>query len=73
MINKIWLLLISIGIGYSFFNSNVNMGDVILNSSAAAFDLIISIGPLVVLWSGIMNIASHSGLLSKFSNLHTDL
>ncbi len=69
MINKIWLLLISIGIGYSFFNSNVNMGDVILNSSAAAFDLIISIGPLVVLWSGIMNIASHSGLLSKFSNL----
>ena len=69
MINKIWLLLISIGIGYSFFNSNVNMGDVILNSSAAAFDLIISIGPLIVLWSGIMNIASHSGLLSKFSNL----
>lgn len=69
MINKIWLLLISIGIGYSFFNSNVNMGDIILDSSAAAFDLIISIGPLIVLWSGIMNIASHSGLLSKFSNL----
>ena len=69
MINKIWLLLISLGIGYSFFNSNVNMGDVILNSSKDAYELIISIGPLIVLWSGIMNIASHSGLLKKFSNL----
>ena len=69
MINKIWLLLISIGIGYSFFNSNVNMGDIILNSSNSAYELIISIGPLIVLWSGIMNIASNSGLLAKFSNL----
>ena len=69
MINKIWLLLISVGIGYSFVNSSVNMGDVILNSSTSAYELIISIGPLIVLWSGIMNIASESGLLAKFSNL----
>lgn len=69
MINKIWLILISIGIGYSFFNSSVNMGDIILDSSNGAFELIISIGPLIVLWSGIMNIASKSGLLAKFSNL----
>ncbi len=69
MINKIWLILISIGIGYSFFNSNINMGDIILDSSTAAYDLIISIGPLIVLWSGIMNIASKSGLLGKFSKL----
>ena len=63
MINKIWLLLISVGIGYSFVNSSVNMGDVILNSSTSAYELIISIGPLIV------NIASESGLLAKFSNL----
>lgn len=69
MINKIWVVLISLGIGYSFFNTNVNMGDIILNSSYSAYELLISIGPLIVLWSGIMNIASKSGLLAKFSNL----
>lgn len=45
------------------------MGDIILDSSFNAYELILSIGPLVVLWSGIMNIASKSGLLSKFSKL----
>ncbi len=69
MINKIWVVLIGLGIGYSFFNTNVNMGDIILNSSYSAYELLISIGPLIVLWSGIMNIASKSGLLAKFSNL----
>ncbi len=67
MINKIWLILISVGIGYSFFNNSINMGDVILNSANSAYELIISIGPLIVLWSGIINIASNSGLLYKFS------
>ncbi len=49
------------------------MGDTILNSSYDAYEMILSIGPLVVLWSGIMNIASKSGLLSKFSKLLSPL
>lgn len=69
MINIIWFLLISIGICYSFFTGNQKMGDIILDSSYSAYELILSIGPLIVLWSGIMNIASKSGLLRKFSNL----
>lgn len=69
MINKIWFLLISIGIFYSFSTGNKEMGDIILNSSYNTWEMIISIGPLVVLWSGIMNIASESGLLYKFSRV----
>lgn len=69
MINKIWFLLISIGIFYSFYSGNNEIGDIILNTSYDTWDMIISIGPLVVLWSGIMNIASRSGLLYKFSNI----
>lgn len=45
------------------------MGEVILNSSHDAFDMLFSLAPLIVLWSGIMNIASKSGLLNKFSKL----
>lgn len=69
MINKVWFILILLGVGYSFISGNTKMGDIILDSSFNAYELILSIGPLVVLWSGIMNIASKSGLLSKFSKL----
>lgn len=69
MINKIWFFLIFLGIFYSFVSGNTEMGDIILDSSFGAYELILSIGPLLVLWSGIMNIASSSGLLSKFSQL----
>ena len=69
MINKIWFILISIGIIYSFSSGNNNMGDIILNTSYDTWNMIITIGPLIVLWSGIMNIASESGLLNKFSKI----
>lgn len=69
MINIIWFLLIIIGLVYSFLSGNTTMGETILNSSYDAYDLILSIGPLIVLWSGIMNIAHESGLLAKFSNI----
>lgn len=69
MINKIWFILIFLGITYSFLSGNNNMGEIILNSSTEAYKLILSIGPSIVLWSGIMNIASKSGLLKKFSTL----
>ena len=67
MINKIWFLLVFIGVLFSFFSGNEKMGDVILNTSYDTLDMLASIAPLVVLWSGIMNIASDSGLLYKFS------
>ena len=73
MINLIWFLLIIIGILYSFISGNGNISDIILNSSYDTWDMIISIGPLVVLWSGIMNIAEKSGLLLKFSKFLTPL
>lgn len=68
MINFIWFFLLTIGLFYSFI-SGINMSDVVLNSSNAAFDLIKNLLPLIVLWSGIMNIANDSGLLKKFSYL----
>ena len=69
MINTIWFLLIVLGIIYSFFSGNDSMSQIILNTSYDTLDMIKSIGPLVILWSGIMNIASNSGLLNKFSKL----
>ena len=68
MINIIWFILISCGIIFSFF-SNVDMSNVILNSGNEAYNLILTIGPNIVLWSGVLNIAEKSGLLKKIAIL----
>ena len=73
MINIIWFLLIMVGLIYSTLSGNSSISDFILNSSYDTLDMIMSIGPLIVLWCGIMNIADKSGLLLKFSKLLTPL
>jgi spore maturation protein A len=73
MINIIWFLLVIVGLLFSFVSGNQDMSDVILNTSYDTWDMIMSIGPLIVLWCGVMNIAEKSGLLLKFSKLLTPL
>ena len=67
MINIIWFLLIFIGIIYSFF-VNGNISNVILESGNSAYQLIVSLGPNIVLWSGLLGIARNAGILDKLSN-----
>ena len=62
MINKVWFLLISIGIVFGIVNGK-DMGNVILDSASDAYELIVNLGPLIILWSGILFIADKSGLL----------
>lgn len=66
MINKLWFFLIVIGIIFGFINDK-DMSSVILNSASNSYNMIVSLGPLIILWSGIMCIAEKSGLLYKFS------
>lgn len=73
MINIVWFLLVIIGLCFYFLTGSVDMSEVILNTSYDTLDMIKSIGPLIVLWCGVMNIAEKSGLLLKFSKLLTPL
>lgn len=73
MINFVWFLLVIVGLVFSLLSKNSSMSDVILNTSYDTLDMLMSIGPLIVLWCGIMNIADKSGLLEKFSKLLTPL
>ena len=66
MINKLWFFLIVIGLVFGFINDK-DMSNVIMNSAGNSYNMIISLGPLIILWSGIMCIAQKSGLLYKFS------
>ena len=70
MVSYIWLFLILIGIGFSALMGNLAIiNDSILTNGTKALDLMLSILPIIVLWTGIMKIAEVSGLLRKFAKL----
>lgn len=70
MVSCIWLFLILIGIGFSALMGNLDtINDSILTNGTKALDLMLSILPIIVLWTGIMKIAEVSGLLRKFAKL----
>ena len=70
MVSYIWLFLISIGIIFSFFTGNLDtINDSILTNGNKALELMLSILPIIVLWTGIMKIAEESGLLKRFAKL----
>ncbi len=70
MVSYIWFFLIVIGIGYSFVTGNVSViNESILTNGADALELMLSIFPVIVLWSGIMKIAEEAGMLKKFAKI----
>ena len=70
MVNYIWIFLILIGVFFSFLTGNfATINNSILTNGKEGFDLILSILPIIVLWTGIMKIAEDSGLLKKFAQL----
>jgi len=72
MIHKIWAGFIIIGIVYGILSGNVGViNEEILASSKDTLDLVMETFPLMILWSGIMQIAKDAGglsLLAKFFN-----
>ncbi len=70
MVSYIWFFLIVVGIVYSFLTSNISViNESILTNGADALELMLSIFPVIVLWSGIMKIAEEAGMLRKFAKI----
>lgn len=69
MINKIWSSLIIIGIIYSFFvGTTTAINQEIIDCGKISLDLFLAMFPMMILWSGIMNIAKKAGVLEWLSN-----
>lgn len=74
MMNIIWSLFILIGIVYAFFTNNIEaLNNEIINTPNEILDVFLSMFPLMVVWSGIMNIAKDAGLLDKIAKLMSPL
>lgn len=74
MMNYIWTLFIVIGICYGVLTGKVDLiNQEIISSGQSTLDLFLMSAPLMVLWSGIMQIAKDAGLLSKLAKLMSPL
>ena len=74
MVSIIWFILIITGIIYSILTGNISLiNDEIILSAKSAFNLIINMAEVTILWMGILTIAERSGLLSKFSSFISPL
>lgn len=70
MFNYIWASMIAFSIILSFFTGRVDEVALAASSGAAgAVTTCLEIAGIMMLWSGLMNIASESGLIEKFSKL----
>lgn len=70
MVSYIWFFLIVVGVVYSFLTGNISViNESILTNGADALELMLSIFPVIVLWSGIMKIAEEAGMLKKFAKI----
>ena len=68
MINKLCAVFITIGIVFCMATGNVvTINNEMINGGKSALQMIIEMIPLMAIWSGLMNIASKSGLINKIS------
>lgn len=70
MINLIWVFLCGSAIIYSLLTGNVEfINKEILNAVYSGLNLCLDMASIIILWMGIMSLASSSGLLEKFGKL----
>lgn len=69
MVNIIWMILIIVGIGYSFITNNLEqVNTTIVDSTKISLDMLFKIFPVIALWMGLTKIAEKSKLLEKLSS-----
>ena len=67
--SKIWYILIVVGIIVSIFTGHFEqMGEIILGSCSAAFDIFLKLALLILFWNGIFQIAIDSGLIKHITH-----
>lgn len=68
MMNKLWAFFIIIGILFAMITGNLDViNKEMIEYPSEILNIFLSLIPLMIIWSGIMNIAKDSGLLEKIA------
>ncbi|QVK16991.1 spore maturation protein [Mycoplasmatota bacterium] len=68
MVNKIWIFLFIIGIGFAIYNNKVvELNNALLNAPHDSVTMILNLTGLYILWNGFLQIAKDCGLIDAFA------
>ncbi len=68
MINKLWLMLLILGILYALISGNIaNLNMILLESPTNAIMLVLKLAGMLIFWNGMLQVAYDSGLVKKIS------
>lgn len=74
MLNYVWSFIVIISVICSIVLGNTDvMSSAFIDSAASAIELIITLAGVICLWSGIMRIASKSGMTEIFAKIFSPL
>ena len=74
MLNYVWSFIVVLSVICSIILGNSNdLSSAFIDSAASAIELILTLAGVICLWSGIMRIASKSGLTEIFAKLFSPL
>ncbi len=69
MINKLWLMLLILGVTYALISGNIkDLNLILLESPTNAIMLILKLGGMLIFWNGMLEVAYASGLVKAISN-----
>lgn len=70
MLNILWPIFIILSYVYAIFNGNVeSINNAIFTSTSSTVELSMTLLGTMCLWSGLMNIVSHTSLIKKFTRI----
>ena len=74
MLNIVWSLIVVLSIICSIcLGNSTGLSSAFIDSAASAVELIITLAGVICLWSGIMRIASKSGLTELFAKIFSPI
>lgn len=69
MLNYIWSFMVVVGVFVSILSNNLDvLNQEILESSKSGVQMIINTSGLVIIWSGLLNLADKSGMLEYITS-----
>ncbi len=74
MMSKVWVGMVLISIVSAIFSGKVSdLSSAVAEGAGASIDLCVSIGGMILLWSGVMEIMRRSSVMSKLAKILTPI
>lgn len=70
MLGKIWVFMVAVSVVFSIINGNTEaLSSAAMEGAKSSIELILSIGGMILLWNGVMELMRRSGIMNVLSRI----